>query len=201
MTRAFSLAACVAALLSLASVTSAQITYPQASGFVINQTNLTITPLPNGNNLWQTFNDATNTNAFAVPGVYQVVLGRLHNGTNAQWNNGADRWELNLPASGLSTSQATNAAIRILMSPPVTDLAIIPGFGVTPADSLDAFSLGDFAPGQTKSFIRAYEITPNVGSINTPNGLVYTAVPEPGSVALLVGMAGAGGMMLRRRRK
>lgn len=32
-------------------------------------------------------------------------------------------------------------------------------------------------------------------------GLVGSAVPEPGSIALLVGMAGMGGMMLRRRKK
>jgi hypothetical protein len=176
--------------------------FPTASGLSQTQLSLVVSTLPDGNLLYTTTDLITNNNAFAVNGIYEVAVSRNINGNPAQWDNADQLWVL-----GSQTTKAINASLSISMDRSVTDLAIVPGYGVTTFSSLAAFFVGSLSAGGSANIVRRYEATPGVSSINTGIGLVFTAVPELSSF-VLCGIAGTciagmthGRGLIRRRRK
>jgi hypothetical protein len=174
----------------LGSKAQADLIYPVANGVTAGQVDLSVTRLPNGNNLWVTTIEVTNTNAFPVPGIFQVVTGRDMNGSKAQWDNAAQLWRL-----GGQTAKATNAARSIPMDRSVTNLGFPAGYNVTTDSRLSAFAVGTLAPGETKRVKRMYEITPGIGSIGVSYGLVQTApAGQPVMDGLTMWLAGDAGI-------
>ena len=179
----------------------AALMYPTATGITQKQLNFTSETLPNGNTLFTTTDQLTNTNAFALTGVYEVVTSRRINGSMAQWDDANHRWVLDT----LFTT-ATNAALLLPMDRSVTDLAIVPGYGVTTASSLSAFAAGTLAPGASAIVVRQYEAPPGVTSFTSTIGFVSTAapvapVPEPATLGACALIGAAGGSYIRRRLK
>ena len=111
-------------------------------------------------------------------------------------DDGGQRWVL-----GDLSATAANASFSLPLGPAFTDLAIVPGYGVTIDDSLPAFFAGSLGPFGTADFHLIYEVSPGVGSINLAGGFVNyaAAVPEPSSLALLgLGTLGLLGRVRRR---
>jgi hypothetical protein len=173
----------------------AALIFPTATGVSQVQLGLVVTTLGNGDRLFTTTDRVTNNNASAVIGVYEVASARNINDQPALWDNTAQLWRL-----GGLTTVAVNATSSISMDRNVTDLAIIPGYGVTTSSSLSAFFVGTLAAGGSATVVRQYETSPGVTSINTTIGLVSTAVPEPSSLALC-GIAGLSGLGYAWRRR
>ena len=167
--------------LACPAVSQAGLSFPTATGVSQTQLSLVITNLSNGDLLYTTTDRVTNNNTFAVNGIYEVVVGRNINGGAAQWDNTNQRW-----VAGSLTTKALNASFFLSMDRNVTDLAILPGFGVTTASSLAAFAVGSLAAGASATVVRQFEASPGVTSINSNIGLVSTAVPEPASAIMFV---------------
>lgn len=177
---------------ALGAALSAHGQFYKTTSLSYSQLSLVITPLPDGNNLWTTTVNVTNTTVAPVR-VYDVTTGLLLDGSPSNWDNAASAWTL-----GSKVSQSVNEAFHLSMDRSVTDVPLDPAHGVTSSVSLDAFGVGDLNPGQSTVYTRQREITPNVSNISTGFVYVTTPVPEPAPLAAL-GL-GAFGFLRRRRR-
>ncbi|MGM9483600.1 hypothetical protein ACS5PN_20545 [Roseateles sp. NT4] len=160
-----------------------------------------ITNLGNGTSRWVTPLDWTNNNAFATGPVFfiatmQWVGGSPVNANAMQWDNAAGMFR-----QGNLTAEADNEDRFIKLSD--TDIsfaALNPVFGIGAGDSLAAFALGSFAPGQTLSAAINFLLTDSIGEMWFNGVFVQQKLPLPGSLPLVIAAALAWGAARTRRR-
>lgn len=160
-----------------------------------------ITNLGNGTSRWVTPLDWTNNNAFATGPLFFIVTSQWVNGSpvnaNAmQWDNAAGLFR-----QGNLTAEADNEDRFIKLSD--TDIsfaALNPVFGVGAGDSLAAFALGSFAPGQTLSAAINFVLTDSISQMWFNGVFVQQRLPLPGSLPLVLAGFLALSMARRARR-
>jgi len=149
-----------------------------------------VTNLGNGTSRWVTPLDWTNNNAFATGPLFFIATSQWINGSpvdaNAmQWDNAAGLFR-----QGNLTAEADNEDRFIKLSD--TDIsfaALNPVFGIGAGDSLAAFALGSFAPGQTLSADIDFLLTDSVNTMWFNGFFVQQKLPLPGSLPLVMAAA------------
>ncbi len=149
-----------------------------------------ITNLGNGTSRWVTPLDWTNNNAFATGPLFFIATSQWINGSpvdaNAmQWDNAAGLFR-----QGNLAAEADNEDRFIKLSD--TDIsfaALNPVFGIGAGDSLAAFALGSFAPGQTLSADIDFLLTDSVNTMWFNGFFVQQKLPLPGSLPLVMAAA------------
>jgi hypothetical protein len=172
---------------------------------------------PSGSlDLWVTPLDFTNIGTQGLDGVQfvdtqaWVCLGSCGEGSGPDgalamtWNNSLQEWQL-LDGNGdvLATVAPENSDFALSLDPSSTNIPIPSGFGLSTADSVPAFSVGDIAPSGIAPADVNFLISTNVTTFFFNGSEVGTTAvataPEPGTLALL-----AVGLMplfwLRRKR-
>lgn len=145
-----------------------------------------ITNLGSGTSRWVTPLDWTNNNAFATGPLFFIATYQWINGSQVdanamQWDNAAGLFR-----QGNLAAEADNEDRFIKLSD--TDIsfaALNPVFGIGAGDSLAAFSLGSFNPGQTLSADINFVLTDTIGQMWFNGYIVQQKLPLPGSLPLV----------------
>jgi hypothetical protein len=146
-----------------------------------------ITNLGNGTNRWVTPLDWTNNNAFATGPLFFIATNQWINGqpvdANAmQWDNAAGLFR-----QGNLAAEADNEDRFIkLTDTDISFAALNPVFGIAPGDSLAAFALGSFAPGQTLGAEINFVLTESINTMWFNGFIVQQKLPLPGSLPLVL---------------
>ena len=175
--------------------------YEVIGSISINQTGGPfITNLGNGTSRWVTPLDWTNNNAFATGPLFfiatsQWVNGQPVNANAMQWDDAAGLFR-----QGNLTAEADNEDRFIkLTDTDISFAALNPVFGVGAGDSLAAFALGSFNPGQTLGADINFVLTDSIGEMWFNGFIVQQKLPLPGSLPLVAAAALALGMARRQR--
>jgi hypothetical protein len=163
----------------------------------------TLTPLADGNNLWDTNLTWTNNGSTELGNIYFVntyactvtaTVNTCAGGGNDSWNNTNQQWN-----DGVGdTVAASNAAFNLLLDPSLTNIPI-PGY-LNSSDSMPAFLIAlDLKPGQSVTTDVNFELSPNINTFFFNGSVVGSPVPEPTSILLLASLALGVGMAGRRK--
>lgn len=176
----------LALLAVLLAPTASHAQFLKTSGISIAQNGGPIlTDLGNGFKRWVTNLTWTNTTATDINNLYfltgsaRVATPSSGGVQNTAWNNA-----LGVFALGSSTVAADNDALSITMLPAFTDVAIIPGFGVNPGDSLPAFSIGNLAAGASVSTQINFILSSDIAGFLFNGTIVREQLSSPVAAAL-----------------
>ncbi|MDR7269101.1 hypothetical protein J2X20_001730 [Pelomonas saccharophila] len=146
-----------------------------------------LTNLGNGTTRWVTPLDWTNNNAFATGPLFFIATSQWVNGSpvnaNAmQWDNAAGLFR-----QGNLAAEADNEDRFIkLTDTDISFAALNPVFGIGAGDSLAAFALGTFNPGQTRNAEINFLLTDSIGEMWFNGFIVQQKLPLPGSLPLVL---------------
>ena len=160
----------------------------------------TLTPLADGNKLWDTNLTWTNTGTTELGYIYFVdtfactetsTVNTCAGGGNDTWDNTNQQWN---DGAG-DTVTASNQAFYLLLDPSLTNIPI-PAY-LNSTDSMPAFLIAlDLAPGQSVTTDINFELSPSINTFFFNGSIVASPVPEPSSILLLatvvlgIGLAG-----------
>ena len=145
----------------------------------------TVTPLGDGNNLWDTNLTWTNNGSTALGDVYFVnpAAWFFSNSTPLSWDNTKQEW---VDVGNGDIAEASNPALSLTLDPSVTNITIPSGFGLTTGDSVPAFLISNnLAAGASVTTDVNFELSPSVTTFYFNGDIVGTPVPEPASILLL----------------
>ena len=146
-----------------------------------------VTNLGNGTNRWVTPLDWTNNNAFATGPLFFIATNQWINGqpvdANAmQWDNTAGLFR----QGNLAAAADNEDRFIKLTDTDISFAALNPVFGIGAGDSLAAFALGAFNPGQTLGAEINFVLTDSINTMWFNGFIVQQRLPLPGSLALVV---------------